>query len=488
MERILDILTYNPEIPMFFNTGLFLVLFLLLLFVCRFLRPRPVIRKMVIILFSCFFYYKASHLCLLILISITLCDYLLGLWMQTEKRKFVRRGIVVLNVVINIGILSLFKYFNLMMEVVASLRGTHFDALVIILPAGISFFTFRSISYIVDIYRNDIKAETNLLNYIFSTIFFPPLLAGPIVRAKDILPQVRNMREATSGMTSRGFFLIMCGIVKKMVIADFLSFNLVDRVFDNPLAYSGVENILACVGFLVQLYCDFSGYSDMAIGIALLLGFTLKDNFNAPFKAQNPSKFWHRWHISLSSWLRDYLYIPLGGSHCHWTRTTFNLLLTMALGGLWHGASWMFLLWGLWMGVLLVAHRWAKPLFPIWWDGDKNAFFKVANIAFTFILTAIGFTFFRASSLETIEQIVLSVTTNLHADIIVQYAESYPMVLTVLTSAIILHFLPHSWTRRTLLSYSILPQPLQALVLAIILFLAYQAGSADLQPYIYMQY
>ena len=191
------------------------------------------------------------------------------------------------------------------------------------------------------------------------------LLAGPVVRAKDFLPQIKGNPIVTRAMTSEGVYLIMTGLVKKVVIADFISGNFVDRVFDNPALYSGFENMMATLGFTVQLYCDFSGYSDMAIGIALLMGYRFLENFNAPFKAQNPTEFWHRWHISLSTWLRDYVYIPLGGNRCSRSRMYFNQFATMVIGGLWHGASWMYVIWGRIHGGLLVVHKFLRRVFPL---------------------------------------------------------------------------------------------------------------------------
>ena len=188
---------------------------------------------------------------------------------------------------------------------------TSFEPLDVILPAGISFFTFRSISYMVDVYRGDLEPCRNFLDYFFFLTFFPPLLAGPVVRARDMLGQIRENPSATREMISEGLFLIMTGLVKKVMIADYISANFVDRIFDNPALYSGFENLMGAIGFTVQLYCDFSGYSDMAIGLALLMGYRFKINFDAPFKSQSPTEFWRRWHISLSTWLRDYVYIPL---------------------------------------------------------------------------------------------------------------------------------------------------------------------------------
>ena len=251
-------------------------------------------------------------------------------------------------------------------------------------------------------YRRKLEPCHSLLDYTFFLTFFPPLLAGPVVRAKDMLPQIRHNRPATAAMISEGLFLIMTGLVKKVVIADYISGNFVDRIFDNPALYTGFENLMGAIGFTVQLYCDFSGYSDMAIGMALLMGYRFKDNFMAPFKSQRPTEFWRRWHISLSTWLRDYLYIPLGGNRRGKARAYFNQFITMVIGGLWHGASWMYLIWGAYHGALLVLH---KSLRKVWRLPDAmkgRPEVRAFNMALTFALVVIGFTFFRAPSLDTV--------------------------------------------------------------------------------------
>ena len=357
LNRLHDILVYDASAPMLFNTGLFLVLFVLFLLVYHSLKRFRNAKMLVVIAFSLYFYYKSSAECVFILIGVCLSDYLLGLWLGRLKRNWKRRLIVALNVMLNVGMLVWFKYFNLLAEAFASITSTRFDPLEIILPAGISFFTFRSISYMVDIYRREIEPCRNLLDYTFFLTFFPPLLAGPVVRAKDMLPQIKANAMLSRRKTSEGLFLIMTGLIKKVVIADYISGNFVDRIFDNPALYSGFENLMGCVGFTIQLYCDFSGYSDMAIGLALMLGYRFKINFDAPFKSQNPTEFWRRWHISLSLWLRDYLYIPLGGNRKGKFRAYFNQFITMVLGGLWHGASWMYIIWGDPVGFLRQRHH-----------------------------------------------------------------------------------------------------------------------------------
>lgn len=256
-------LVYNSRQPLLFNTGLFIVLFAFFMLIYRILRPWRIARMIFTIAFSIYFYYKASGECCLILIGVAVSDYLLGLCMQ-KARSFTRcrgismRSIVALNVIVNVGLLAYFKYFGLLIDTINRFMTTHIDPINVILPAGISFFTFRSISYIVDIYRGHIQACRNPLDYMFFLTFFPPLLAGPVVRAKDMLPQIKSNPVPSRDMTSEGVYLIISGIIKKMVIADFISGNFVDRVFDNPALYSGFENLMASIGFTIQLSCKIA--------------------------------------------------------------------------------------------------------------------------------------------------------------------------------------------------------------------------------------
>lgn len=289
-------------------------------------------------------------------------------------------------------------------------------------------------------------------------------------------------------MTSEGLFLIMTGLIKKVVVADYISSNFVDRIFDNPLLYSGFENSMGCIGFTIQLYCDFSGYSDMAIGLALLLGYRFKDNFMAPFKSQSPSEFWSRWHISLSTWLRDYLYIPLGGNRRGKARMHMNLIATMALGGLWHGASWMYVIWGLYNGFLLVAH---KILHRIWRLPESlkgTAVVKVANIAITFTLMVVGFTIFRAPSMQTVSEIATQIFTNFHLSVAPQFIEGYAMIVLAMFLGLAAHMAPRRWTLSASGAYVTMPVYWQAALLAAALFFVVQARQSEIVPFIYLQY
>lgn len=482
------ILQYDPASPLLFNTGLFLVLFVGFILIYHSLRGAHVAKMLVTIAFSLYFYYKSSAECCFILLGVCLSDYLLGNWLGWLEAKWARRMVVALNVIVNVSMLVYFKYFNLLASTWAEMAGQPFDPLDIVLPAGISFFTFRSISYIVDIYRGEIEPERNLLDYIFFLTFFPPLLAGPVVRAKDMLPQIKARPVATSAMVSEGMFLIMAGLVKKVVIADYISGNFVNRIFDNPTLYTGFENVVGWLGFTVQLYCDFSGYSDMAIGLALLMGYRFKQNFNAPFKAQNPSEFWRRWHISLSTWLRDYLYIPMGGSRRGKFRTYLNNFLTMVLGGLWHGAGWMYLLWGAYHGLSLAIHKAMKPVWRIPEALRGTAVMRVVNIVVTFSLIIFGFAIFRAPSLEYLGAMICQIFGDFHASIAPQFVESYVLIVLAILAGLIMHFLPTRLNSVAIGTYSSLPSVAQGIILAVVIFFVIQARSSDLVPFIYLQY
>lgn len=487
-ERLLSILKYDPAQPLLFNTGLFLVLFVGFLLVYHAVKGHQRLKMLVVIAFSLYFYYKSSAECVFILAGVCVSDWLLGLWLGYAGREWLRKGLVGLNVVVNVGMLVYFKYFNLLIDAFKSIFSVGFDPIDVILPAGISFFTFRSISYMVDIYRGDLRPCRSLLQYSFFLTFFPPLLAGPVVRAKDMLPQIEDNSNPTREMTAEGIFLVMIGLVKKVVIADYISGNFVDRIFDNPALYSGFENLMGAIGFTIQLYCDFSGYSDMAIGLALLLGYRFKENFAAPFKSQNPTEFWRRWHISLSTWLRDYLYIPMGGNRKGRARAYLNQFMTMVIGGLWHGASPMYLIWGAYHGALLVVH---KTLRRIWHIPEKlrgTLVVRLFNTILTFALVVVGFTVFRASSLETVRTMGTQIFTNFHADVAPQFIEGYLLIVVALAVGYIAHMTPRSWTDGTRAFYVRLPFLLQGLIVAAVLFIVIQTRSSDLVPFIYLQY
>ncbi len=484
----MGILAYDSSHPMLFNTGLFLILFSIFLLVYQAIKSRKTLKMLLVIAFSLYFYYKSGSWCVLILCGVAVSDWALGLWMGASESDRMRRGIVALNVCVNVGMLVYFKYFNMLADAFGSIVGRTFDPLEVLLPAGISFFTFRSISYIVDLYRRELEPCRSFLEYFFFLTFFPPLLAGPVVRAKDMLPQIKENPSATPAMISEGLFLIMMGLIKKVVIADYISGNFVDRIFDNPSLYTGFENLMGAIGFTIQLYCDFSGYSDMAIGLALLLGYRFKDNFAAPFKSQSPTEFWRRWHISLSTWLRDYLYIPLGGNRKGRFRAYFNQFITMVIGGLWHGASVMYIIWGAYHGLLLVIHKSIRRVWRLPEQFVGRPEVRVFNMVLTFGLVVIGFTFFRAPDLATVGAMATQIFGDFHASVAPQFVEGYMLIVLALTIGLVSHLAPRRWTTGVSEAYVAMPMVWQALLLSAIIFLVIQARQSELVPFIYLQY
>ena len=285
------------------------------------------------------------------MLGASLIAWLAGVWLTKVEGEGQRKGVVGIAVVMLLGVLALFKYYGFFLTSLQDLLfaiGWQRDLpfLQIVLPVGISFFTFQAISYIVDVYRGEVRPRSGPVDVLLYISLFPQLVAGPIVRAADFLPQLERRAKLTKFAVVSGLSLCAIGLFKKMVVANYLAVDIVDPVFLNPGSYSSLMLLFGVYGYAVQIYCDFSGYSDIAIGTASLLGFQFKQNFNQPYRALNLQDFWRRWHISLSQWLRDYLYIPLGGSRSGTWRTYRNLFLTMFLGGLWHGAAWNFIIWG----------------------------------------------------------------------------------------------------------------------------------------------
>ncbi|MBN2683403.1 MAG: MBOAT family protein [Bacteroidales bacterium] len=310
----------------------FWIFYAIVLFGYSFLYKKSIARSSFLFFVSLFFYYKTGGYFFSLLIFSTLVDYFIGRGIHLSKKDYKRKLLVVLSVFVNLGVLAYFKYSYFIIENINDLFGTNlhvvnylsvwtnavsgsnFSVSNIILPVGISFYTFQTISYSIDVYRKKVDPVKSIIDFGFYVSFFPQLVAGPIVRAAEFIPQIYQKYSLTKAEFSHAIFLIMNGLFKKMIVSDYISINFVERVFDAPLQYSGLENLLGLYGYSIQIYCDFSGYTDIAIGIALLLGFRLPLNFNSPYKAANITDFWRRWHISLSSWLRDYLYIPLGGN------------------------------------------------------------------------------------------------------------------------------------------------------------------------------
>ena len=490
LTRLHDLLVYNPHAPMIFSSGIFLWLFAAFILFYLLLQRRTTARLMFVTLFSYYFYYKSSGAYFFLLAIVTVSDFFIARLMARATVHWQRKMWVAASLAINLGLLCYFKYTNFLCDFFASLTGGTFTAMDIFLPVGISFFTFQSLSYTIDVYRKEITPLTNLLDYAFYVSFFPQLVAGPIVRARDFIPQIRRPLFVSREMFGRGIFLIVSGLFKKAVISDYISINFVERIFDNPTLYSGVENLMGVYGYALQIYCDFSGYSDMAIGIALLLGFRFPKNFDAPYKSATITEFWRRWHISLSTWLRDYLYISLGGNRKGRIRTYFNLLVTMLLGGLWHGAAVRFILWGALHGIALALHKLWLSVVP----GSKATgaemrwFWRIPGIFFTFNLVCFGWLMFRAESMKTVQLMLHQIFTNFNPSVIPQVLEGYAGIFLLVGIGYLLHMLPDRcdrWAQRFVTS---LPTVVQVLLAACVIWLVMQVKSSDIQPFIYFQF
>lgn len=486
-QNAAEFLKFIPGEPMLFSSGTFWALFLVFIPIYALVRGRRWQMLVFVSLFSLYFYYKSSGWFMVLLIGTSIVDWCLSRLLVQLRPRAARRWCVAASLMTSLGILGYFKYANFFLWNINALVGGNFQPLELILPVGISFYTFQSVSYIIDVYKGRVRPTRYWLEYFFFLSFFPALVAGPIVRADYFLPQLDRRNHATRRQMWTGMWLILLGVVKKAIIADYIAqYN--DLIFQSPTGYSGFESLMGIIGYTMQIYCDFSGYSDMAIGIALLMGYRFKQNFNAPFKSQNPSEFWRRWHISLSTWLRDYLYIPLGGNRRGKTRTYLNNFITMVLGGIWHGAGWMYLMWGAYQGGLLAAHKAIKSTWrtPEWLKDTLPA--KAFNVSVTFILTVIGFTIFRASSPQTLAEIGGQIFGDFHAAVAPQFVQAYMMIVLAMFAGLVMHFAPTRWTGSFARTYTAMPLAAQGLLLAAVIFFVIQARSSDLVPFIYLQY
>jgi len=491
-EKLQTLLAYDASSPLIFSSGLFLFLFAGFMLVYSAFRRAPAARICYVILFSLYFYYKSSGIYFLLLVVAATSDFLIGRALYRTEGRAARRWWVALSVAVNLGMLGYFKYTNFLIDIANQLFGEGFlQFRNIFLPVGISFFVFQSMSYTIDIYRRQLRPLESWGDYLFYLSFFPQLVAGPIVRARDFIPQIRqNPVVVTRTMFGTGVFLILTGLFKKAVISDYISLNFVDRIFDEPLLYSGFECLAGIYGYALQIYCDFSGYSDMAIGIALLLGFRFPKNFDAPYKSATITEFWRRWHISLSTWLRDYLYISLGGNRRGRLRTYGNLLATMLLGGLWHGAAVRFILWGGLHGAALALHKlWmavvpgAKPAGAQmhWWS-------RTAGILLTFHLVCFGWLMFRAESMQTVELMLHQIFHNFHAAAIPQVVSGYAGAFALIAAGYLLHLMPSTVDRAAERIVANAPLVLQILMAAAMIWCVMQIKSSDIQPFIYFQF
>ena len=552
MDWIYDIFEFSKKYPLDFTQMSFWIFFVIVYAGFALTYKRLFIRNLFLFLVSCFFYYKTSGLFVMLLLFSTVTDFYFGRQIDKNQDEGRRKLFVTLSVCLNLFVLSYFKYAYFFTDAYNTIFHTdhkvfnylaywgngfhskgYFSVDEIVLPVGISFYTFQTISYTVDIYRRKLKSLDSILDFGLYVTFFPQLVAGPIVRAEEFVPQLLRPTQITKEDFNRATYFIFKGLIKKMLFANFIAVEFLDRVFEMPTMYSGFTNLMALVGYSLQVYGDFAGYTDIAIGLALLMGFELPRNFNSPYKAINTGDFWKRWHISLSTWLKDYLYIPLGGNRTgswasvtialvlvsvaligvgnpyfsliigllllggtllamkserfqHYITTNINLMLTMVLGGLWHGASWKYILWGGINGLGIVFYKLWRKLSPYEHSTHWLAhFWKVFS---TFIFIVFVRLYFRGEDMERIGQFYNQLWNNMDLSSSGQVLWYFRDAFAVIVLGYTVHWLPQSLKDKIEEAYYQSPIWVKALIMAVVAVICYQTFSNDAPAFIYFQF
>ena len=553
MERLYDVFSFASTDRMVFNRLDFWLFFLAFMIVFSVLHKHQLVRSIFFTVVSMFLYYKTSGLFVVLLGGSIVFNYLLGKWIHTVDSNTKRKWIIALSAVFNIFFLAYFKYayfftesynelFHTKYEIVNwfaqmgnGFFGDGFFETKILLPAGVSFFTFQSISYVVDIYRKEITPVKNFFDYAFYVTYFPHVIMGPIVRARDFIPQIYQPFRLTKDEFSASIILIVKGLIKKVVLADYIAVHFIDKVVDAPEAYPGFVSVLAMWGYSLQIYGDFSGYTDIAIGLSKLMGFELLPNFNSPYKANSVADFWRRWHKSLGAWLRDYLYIPLGGNKSggfatyiattiifvflffilQWYELIFvyagltsiyiigslifpnfkkyvhrdlNLLITMVVGGLWHGASENFIIWGAMNGAALVLYNYWKKISP--YENKSWLIVHFWKIFLTFNFITFTRIWFRLDGEGEPVKMLQHIWNKFDFDwnTFVTVLVTYQSVFWVILVGYIVHWLPDSIKKSWENLFAKFPMPVQAIAVSIIIFVMYQAVSDTFKPFVYFAF
>lgn len=553
MERLLQLFSFNEATPLIFTQLDFWIFFLVVMSIFSFIHKHKLTRSIFLFVVSLFFYFKTSGLLVLLLGSSIIINYFIGRGLGITNSEIRKKVYVTLSVLFNLLTLGYFKYayfftesfnemfntnyevFNVFARMANTFMGTGSFADNIVLPVGVSFFTFQSISYVVDIYRKEVGPVKNFFDYAFFVSFFPQLVAGPIVRARDFIPQIRQPFQLNHNDFSWAIIQIVKGILKKVILADYIAIHFIDKVVDAPEAFPGFISILAMWGYSLQIYGDFSGYTDIAIGISRLMGFKLLENFNSPYKAVSVADFWRRWHKSLGSWLRDYLYIPLGGNRgggigtyistlvilvflvfiTQWYWLVFiylglmllyllfsllfvnfkkyihrdlNLLITMILGGLWHGASENFVIWGAMNGIALILYNHWKKISP--YETSKTWAIRIWRIFLTFNFITFTRIWFRLEKDGAPAEMLSQIWNNfeLNQQSISILLDGFDTALLIMLIGYVLHWLPGKTKLFGEKVFTRLPIYIQSVVVAIILIFVYQAFSDTFKPFVYFQF
>jgi D-alanyl-lipoteichoic acid acyltransferase DltB (MBOAT superfamily) len=552
MERIYQLFSFNVEEPLIFTQLDFWLFFILVMVVFSAIHKHFLVRSIFLTVISLFFYFKTSGLFVLLLGLTLVVNYLFGSLVEKTDKDRSKKWLIAGSVIFNLLLLGYFKYayfftdsFNQLFETKYEIvnqfalwgngffgKGTFVDK--ILIPVGVSFFTFHNISYVVDIYRKEIKVSS-FFDFTFYVTYFPHLVAGPIVRARDFIPQINQPFTLNKHDFSWSLVQITKGLFKKIVLADYIAVHFIDKIADSPEAYPGFVSVLAMWAYSLQIYGDFSGYTDIAIGISRLMGFTLLENFNSPYKAVSVADFWRRWHKSLGSWLRDYLYIPLGGNRSgglgtyiastiifvflifitQWYELIFvyiglmilyflcwhlfpkvknylnrdlNLLITMVVGGLWHGASENFVIWGSMNGLALIFFQYWKKISP--YENSTAWGIRAWRIFLTFNFITFTRIWFRLDEAGEPMKMLNHIWVHFDFtwDVFVKVLETYQAVFWLILIGFVLHWLPQSWKEKGTHQFSRIPFVFQAICIAFSVFLMYQAISDTFKPFVYFQF
>lgn len=435
-----------------------------------------------VVAFNLYFAYRLNGGIMWLLPATACFNYALTQEMALREGR-TRKLLLATVVVVDLAVLAYFKYATFILnDVIGLMLRTNFSLGSIVLPVGISFYTFQGISHAVDVYRRRFTMNTTLLEYFFYLTFFPLLLAGPITRAENLIPRLRRNRQASSRMVWSGLWLIMLGLVKKNMVSDYIG-QFTTWVFDAPQTFSGFENMAALLGYPVQIYFDFSGYSDMSIGAAAILGFWLPDNFRFPYRALSLTDFWRRWHISLSTWFRDYLYIPLGGNRKGTLRMYANNFITMLVAGLWHGASWMFVIWGALHGFGLCVHKFFSRQLRI--TIPSTLWGNTLSWLITYVYVCFAWSFFRSQNLTLLGTMYEKIVADFSWAYLSPFVYARPLWTVCLLGAMLTYLVPERTYTRLQLRFITLPWLAKFLLFIVCVQLAIEVAQEDVQPFIY---
>lgn len=482
---------YNPKEPMLFQTMAFFVLFSLWYLVFNFFNSKVKPRNLLLLVFCLFFYYKISGFFVVVLCGMAFSDFFIGKKIFQSVKESTRKKWLGLSFLINVGALVYFKYtyffINLINDVASSDISLSFK---ILQPIGISYFVFKSLSYVIDLNREVIeKPEKNFLTYLLFVSYFPNILAGPITKARDLIGQFNTVSKINKDSIKFAIYLISIGLIKKIVVADIISANMTDRVFESPQFFTPLDLFMSTYGGLLQLYFDFAGYTDMAVGISLLLGIEIGGNFNQPFKAVNISSFWKRWHITLYDWLSDYVFQPIAFSLRKYKihGTIIAIFITFLLSGLWHGANLTFVVWGLLHGLAIVLEILTAQKRKTLSDKFGGAY-KFLSIFLTFNFLAFSSVLINSANLSFTADYFEKMFSGLDFSLFSKWVGIYCLPFTIMVTALVLQYLPVKWYSKGFALFSKLPIIIVALLFCLLIIILYQIASEDALPFVYIDF